>query len=154
MNYFSTVEKDINLDTFLIKNPLLTSHIGKTYTDILGKINNPDSRKYKDETTTQFNETFLKNANGNIDNLNNFTFYTFQRINFDIISNINDKLNLHDEYIKHNEDIILIFKGGNIMSYYINKMLNIINNDNFEDFIKGEMVMGGISDTDFTIYIK
>ena len=77
----------------------------------------------------------------------------FKKINFDIISNINNLLNLNNEYIKHDEDIILIFKGGNIISYYINKILNIINNDNFESFIKDDMKMGGISDTDFTIYI-
>ena len=152
MNYF-TLQKNTNLDNFLRENPLLTSHIGKTYNDILGKIKYPDSRKYKDETTTQFNETFFKNADGNINNLNNFTFYAFQKINFDIISNINDILTLHHEYIKYNEDIILIFKGGNIISYYINKILNIINNDKFESFIKDDMKMGGISDTDFTIYI-
>ena len=69
MNYFSTVQKNTNLDIFLRENPLLTNHIGKTYTDIFGKINYPDSRKYKDETTTQFNETFFKNADGNINNL-------------------------------------------------------------------------------------
>ena len=139
MKYFSTESRNINLTNFLNTNPLLTSHIGKTYTDILGKKNYPDSRKYKDETTTQFNETFFKNANRNIDNLNNFTFYAFQKINFDIISNINDRLIIRNEYIKHNEDIILIFKGGNIISYYINKILNIISNDNLSSFIKDDI---------------
>ena len=165
MEYFQRIYTNNNLEDYLNNNPFLTSHIGKTLIDIEGKINFPDFRKYKDETTTQFNKSFFIDQNNNIDNidkLNIFTFYTFQKINFNIISNINDNLFNSNEYINHNEDIILLFKGGNIMNYYINNMISTLSinpNDptnSFRSFIKdpnGSINVSGVSDTDYSIYI-
>jgi hypothetical protein len=155
MNYFELRPRNVNLINNLRQNPLLTSHIGKTYTDILGKKNFPDARKYKDETTSNFNETFfIEEIDGinNIDNLNNFTFYVFQKINFDIISNINTLLTAHGEFIKHNEDILLVFKGGNILNYYANNILNNIDSNHLRNFFN-DLKATSISDTDFSIYI-
>jgi len=149
MNYLIN-STDPNLLVNLINNPLLTNHIKYSYKDIIGNQNNPDYRKYKDETTSLFNKTFFE-KNGE-DTLNNFTFYLFQKINFDIISNINNHLNIYDENLKHNEDIILVYKGGNVINYYLNKILNVINEQDFNTFIN-DLSIKKISDTDFSIYI-
>jgi hypothetical protein len=162
MNYFRKQNINQNLNDYMRLNPLLTSHLGKTLIDIEEKKNRPDFRKYKDETTTQFNKSFFINQNNDIRDLKNFTFYTFQKINFDIISKINNFLIILDENINYNEDIILIFKGGNVMNFYINNMIEtmLVNNQNnnpddpnyFRNLIT-ELNASSISDTDYTIYI-
>ena len=69
MNYLRQSHSP-NLRDHLIDNPLLVSHINKKYIDIDSLNINPDYRKYRDEATSQFNNTFF-GGNHHV-NINNF----------------------------------------------------------------------------------
>jgi hypothetical protein len=128
---------------------LFISHLTSNSINLDKALTKPDSRIYKDQSTSDFNNIFLRENHL----LNLFTFYNYQKMNYDIMSNINYKLNFDKEILRSDEHIYFVFKGGNVIGKYINDIINKVNRTNFTNFIKDNLNLLKISDTDFTIYI-
>ena len=146
--YFEFINTNLTFEKYLEKEPLLMNHLISNKTNFLIKRNYIDYRIYKDESTNVFNQIFFSDKK----NVFIFLYYCYQQINYDIISNINDKLKNYNTILKSNEEILLISKGGNMMSLFINKILNRLNADNSTK-IKENTKISAISDTDLTIYL-
>ena len=104
----------------LEKEPLLMNHLNKNYNFFQLKNNFIDIRDYKDTSTSVFNYVFFDKKKI----LFSFLYYTYQLINYEIITKINIELFKNDTYLRENEYIYLISKGGNMMSIFFNKYLN------------------------------
>ena len=136
---FNSKVNTTNFTINLLDSPLLMNHIDSNKRNFINEQNYPDYRAYKDEATSVFNDIYFKNEH----QLQLFTHYCYQQINYDIISNINNELNKNQEVIKYDEEILLVFKGGNVVKLYTDHINEKLGND---DDIKA-------SDTDFSIYI-
>lgn len=158
------IKKIINL----IKHEPFIKNLNEKYTsdDIINE-NDIDilfpKRVFADTSTSAFTSVFLS------DNLVVFTDYLFNKLYMDIFSNINDKLLENNMIpINNDENIVLIFKGGNVMHFYFNKILkqkyeNIkyktldknIESINIDEYLKEIATKNfSISDVDFSICIK
>jgi hypothetical protein len=146
--FIEFINTNLTFEKYLEKEPLLMNHLISNKTNFLIKEKYIDYRAYKDESTNIFNEVFFSDKT----TIFRFLYYCYQQINYDIISNINDKLNKYDTVLQSNEEILLISKGGNMMSLFINKILNVLNKGNSNQ-IKEKTKISGISDTDLTIYL-
>ena len=125
MKYNKIIKSNISIKDYFNENPLLFSHIKKNIVNI-DKINaEPAFRAYKDESTSAFVETFFNNE----DTLNQFIDYNFHVLHYFIIANINESLTINGEILKSDEDIFIIFKGGNVMHFYFNKIIQAIKNN-------------------------
>jgi hypothetical protein len=133
---------------FIKKDPLLMNHLSSYKYDILYNETRLNIRSIRDESTSVFNDIFYRDQT----KYDLFSYYTFQQIHFDIISQINNKLKNHDEIIKNDEYILLIYKGGNVLNYYINKKIAELH-ENLIKGIKNDMKFNKTSDVDYTIYI-
>ena len=122
MDYLQMINDDKNdISEYFKSDPLLFYHLKKTKVNLDKIKNQPNFRAYKDESTSAFvNEFFL-----NEDTLSYFIFYNFHILHYYIISNINKELEKFNEIIKSNEEIFVIFKGGNIIHFYFNKIFYI-----------------------------
>jgi hypothetical protein len=129
----------------IINDPLLMNHIDSNKRNFITERNYPDFRAYKDESTKIFNSIFFNDENM----LQLFTYYCYQQINYDIISNINTSLSANNEIIKYKEEILLIFKGGNVTKLYTDNIYNILRPQN----IPNHSNQGSASDTDFSFFI-
>jgi len=146
--FIEFIKTKLTFEEYLKKEPLLMNHLISNKTNFLIKKKYTDYRAYKDESTNIFNEVFFSDKT----TIFRFLYYCYQQINYDIISNINDELNEYDTVLQSNEEILLISKGGNMMSLFINKILNVLNKGNSNQ-IKENTKISGISDTDLTIYL-
>lgn len=120
------------------------------------------TRVFADTSTSAYTSVFLA------DNLIIFVDYLFTKLFTDIHINLNKKLVKKDfSILIENEDIVLVFKGGNVMHFYFNniekKSEDIVytnldkNSEEIEyiSFIKDISAKNfSISDVDFSIYIK
>jgi hypothetical protein len=129
----------------IISDPLLMNHIDSNKRNFITERNYPDFRAYKDESTKIFNSIYFNDENM----LQLFTYYCYQQINYDIISNINTSLSANNEIIKYKEEILLIFKGGNVTKLYTDNIYNILQPQN----IPNHSNQGSASDTDFSFFI-
>jgi hypothetical protein len=129
----------------IINDPLLMNHIDSNKRNFITERNYPDFRAYKDESTKIFNSIYFNDENM----LQLFTHYCYQQINYDIISNINTSLFTNKDAIKYKEEILLIFKGGNVTKLYTDNIYNILQTQN----IPNHSNKGSASDTDFSIFI-
>ena len=143
------IQQNFRIPNTIFKDtPLLINHLVCQKENLIDKFGKKNFRAYKDESTSSFNTIFFENENI----LQQFTNYCYHRINYDINSNINDELkDIGKDILQYKEDILLIFKGGNIINYFIKDAIKNFNQKNiqnakFDKFTK-------ISDTDFTIYI-
>jgi len=146
--FIDFINTKLTFEEYLKKEPLLMNHLISNKTNFLIKRIYTDYRAYKDESTNIFNEVFFSDKT----TIFRFLYYCYQQINYDIISNINDELNKYHTVLQSNEEILLISKGGNMMSLFINKILNGLNKTN-SNKIKKNTKISGISDTDLTIYL-
>jgi len=150
-----SMNENKTLDEYLSKSPLLYNHIKKNKINLIKNRSEPDFRAYKDESTNNFVNTFFHDEN----TLNLFVYYNFQTIHYNIISNINSELIKNNEIIKNDEDIYIIFKGGNIMHFYFKKIVEFITknkNNNDNEYLKDLNDLNKyfkISDVDLSIYI-
>lgn len=122
MKYLKKINESDSLDKYFYNNPLLFSHLRKNPVDIKKNQTQPHFRAYKDESTSNFVNELFKNE----DILNYFIFYNFQLIHYYLISNINYELEKHDDVLKSDEEILLIFKGGNVMHFYFQNIVELI----------------------------
>jgi hypothetical protein len=136
---------DINFKQLIENDPLLMNHLSSNKYDILYNKNNNSTKLLKDNSTKIFNDVFFEDKK--IFNL--FLFYIFQQIHYDIISKINNSLTEFNEIIKSDEYILIVYKGGNVINYYINKNLDKITN-NIKQSIE-DTNLAKISDIDLDI---
>ncbi len=173
------------LQNFGVKNPIVLDMVKKVMVNLNYERNYVQFRKLRDETTKHFTDVFVKNGS-----TYNFINYIYHKMNTHIISNINSEIIKYNEtqnckfqeFLKHDEEILFIFKGGTNMfllkkhmDSQINQDLNNIlrirahqeyarlhpTNMTEEDFVNqklGEYTDSfnsnfDISDSDFTIYI-
>ena len=146
--FIEFINTNLTFEKYLKKEPLLMNHLISNKTNFLIKKKYTDYRAYKDESTNIFNEVFFSDKTI----IFTFLYYCYQQINYDIISNINNELNKYNTVLESNEEILLISKGGNMMSLFINKILNGLNKAN-SNKIKENTKISEISDTDLTIYL-
>lgn len=128
-----------NFQNYLCDEPLLMNHIDSNKRNFILQNKYPEDRAYRDLTTSVFNEIHFRNQK----KLYLFTYYCFQQINYDVISNINNFLDINGEILNYDEEILLIFKGGNVVKLYTDYIYNIFELPNKQD----------PSDTDFSIFI-
>lgn len=129
----------------IINDPLLMNHIDSNKRNFITERNYPDFRAYKDESTKIFNSIYFNDENM----LQLFTHYCYQQINYDVISNINTSLFTNKDVIKYKEEILLIFKGGNVTKLYTDNIYNILQTQD----VPNHSNKGSASDTDFSIFI-
>ena len=110
-------------------------------------------RLFTDKTTEIFTNTFLNND----DNRIAFVDLTYHFINTNIQVSINPLLLMENKEILHQDDEIrLLYKGGNIMNYYFTKIIKNNNNDNNdlnENILKNCKKYFKISDVDYSVII-
>jgi len=110
-NFYPIITKEpetfniYNLGTDYIKEilktePLLMNHLSKNYNYFQLKESFNDVRYYKDTSTSVFNEVFFKNK----EKLNLFLYYTYQLINYDITTQINEKLYQESNIYKESDN--------------------------------------------------
>ena len=122
MKYNKVVKSNTSITEYFAEDPLLFSHIKKNIVN-LDKINKERAfRAYKDESTSAFMATFLNDE----DTLNQFIDYNFHVLHYFIMANINESLSKNEEILKLDEDIFIIFKGGNVMHFYFDKIIQEI----------------------------
>jgi hypothetical protein len=122
MEYNKTIKTDQDIIDYFKENPLLFNNIKKNIINLDKIKTEPVFRAYKDESTSCFVSVFMEDE----DILNYFIYYNFQTLHYFIMSNINELLKTNKEVLKSDEDIFIIFKGGNIMHFYFNKIIKII----------------------------
>jgi hypothetical protein len=122
MKYNKVVKSNISITDYFEEDPLLFSHIKKNIVNLDKTNTQPAFRAYKDESTSAFVATFLNNE----DTLNQFIDYNFHVLHYFIMANINESLSKNGEILKSDEDIFIIFKGGNVMHFYFDKIIQEI----------------------------
>lgn len=153
MEYLKVLNKSSK--NYFEENPLLFNHLKKNNIYFNKIKNEPNFRAYKDESTSVFVSTFLKDE----DILNYFIYYNFQTIHYFIISNLNKMLNTNNEILKSDEDIFILFKGGNTIHFYFEKILQQIKegitetNPEYLEKINELNKYFKTSDVDTTVYI-
>ena len=95
------------------------------------------ARIFKDKSTDSFVEIIFDN----IDKLNSFIDYTYYEI-YSKIYRIHDLAKNNGFYLDESEYIKVIFKGGNVMSYYYDKIITdrILTNDGVSNFPLSELI--------------
>ncbi len=158
MEYNKTEESNESITNYFLEDPLLFNNYCKTIVNINKQRTEPAFRAYKDESTSCFVSTFFKNE----DVLNYFVYYNFQTLHYFILANINQKLKINNEVLKADEELLITFKGGNVMHFYFNKFLNIIkqnlptNTEEEKEYAKKVDDLNKyfkISDVDTSVYI-
>jgi hypothetical protein len=173
-----TVKIDYSLLEELKKSNGILKHLQDKFTIYEDIKKDKLIRIFADESTKTFTNIFFA-QNQNI--LKNYITYCYNLINFNIQTNINYKIldmmesKIHDERIKTDEEkaliniyqplnpletITVLFKGGTEFNYIMNFFKNFIIKKNPTAEILGKlneesfMEKFGVSDTDFSIYIK
>ena len=157
MEYLTQINNSGTVPDYIEQNPLLFNHIKKVKVNLDVINSQPNFRAYKDESTSNFVNEFFKDE----DTLSYFIFYTFNMLHYYIISNINKELSKFKEVIKSNEEIFVLFKGGNIIHFYFDKIINLIkknisdnqNDSNVSEELKDFDKYFKISDVDTSVYI-
>lgn len=84
-----------------------------------------NARVFKDSST----DAFVKNILGNADTKILFLDYTFHFINSMVKTKINDYLLINNQLpLYADENIYFVFKGGNVMNYFMESYINKIEN--------------------------
>ena len=118
---------DINIEDFFrcncnfVKFELSSGDISEK--DFYGMFGSKQSRIFRDKST----DAFVKTMFNDIEKLNLFIDYCF----YEIYSNTKSRINmmLYEQGIdclEEDESINIIFKGGNIMSFFYNDIINIL----------------------------
>ena len=122
----------------------LFSYINNTYKNEMSNYETKKIRSVRDITTSVFTDTFLNDINKRIQFLN----YTYHIINIKLQTNIDEELiNNNLIPLTDDEDVYLVFKGGNVMNHFFYKLFNIESDQIKKEYFK-------ISDVDYSIYIK
>jgi hypothetical protein len=122
MEYSETIETNKDIVKYFKENPLLFNHFSKTTVNLNKLRTEPPYRALRDESTSCFVSTFFKDE----DSLNYFIYYNFQVLHYFIMANINELLKTNNEVLKSDEEILVIFKGGNVIHFYFNKIIEAI----------------------------
>ncbi len=120
------------LSNFGVENPIVLDMVKKVMVNLNYERNFVQFRKLRDETTKHFTDVFVKNGP-----TYNFINYIYHRMNTHIISNINNEIIKYNEiencetqpFLKHDEEILFIFKGGTNMFLLKKHMDSQINQD-------------------------
>lgn len=125
MKYLKEIESSGNIENYFIEEPLLFYNLKKAIVNLDKNKTQASFRVYKDESTTNFVGTFFKNE----DTLNYFLFYNFQIIHYFLITNMNKELEKNDEVLRSDDELFLVFKGGNVIHFYFNRIIELIKNN-------------------------
>jgi hypothetical protein len=157
MKYLKEIQSKIsNISDYFVEDPLLFYNLKKTIVNLDKNKNQPPIRSYKDESTSNFVEIFF---NKNEDTLNYFLFYNFQLIHYYLITNINRELEEYGEVLKSDDELFLVFKGGNVIHFYFDQIINLIKSSlktedqEFIDEISELNKNFKTSDVDMSVYI-
>ncbi len=156
MNYLKIDTSNQSLTNYFEQNPLLFYNLKKTKVNIDKIKTQPPFRAFKDESTSNF----VSNILGDEETLNTFLYYNFQVIHYNLIANINGALSKHGEILNSDEQLYLIFKGGNVLYFYFNKIIDFILQDqNNQNDLELDKDITDIkknfktSDVDMSVYI-
>jgi hypothetical protein len=143
INNFS---KKILDDNFLVRNPMPGLIDENSDTTI------HPYRKYNDECTTAFVNNIVKDK----DKRYLFLDYTFNQIYSDLKTKVNMMLiESQNLPLCGNEQIYLVFKGGNIMNHYFDEyIMKSLGTNKNNKTAKELSTYFKISDVDYSIYIK
>jgi hypothetical protein len=158
MKFLKEIIASQDISNYFVQDPLLFYNLKKTIVNLDKNKNQAPFRAYKDESTSSFVSTFFKNE----DTLNYFLYYNFQIIHYYLITNMNSELQKHDEILKSDEELFLVFKGGNVIHFYFNKIIDLIKGTAQEKNNNDEQLLSEISelnknfktsDVDMSVYI-
>lgn len=142
-----------NIIKSITYKPYITELSEKYTSDVLINENDIDllfpARVFSDTSTGAYTSVFLK------DNLIKFADYLYNKLYVDIHSNINDNLIKKSlPVINDDENIILIFKGGNVMHFYFNDIIYPIIKEKTGATLKYTDLKGNIESLDFVEYLN
>lgn len=139
------------------KIPIIAKSVAKIFNDINYDKTHAKFRIFPDKTTEIFTKHFISNPKTDINHkrLLSFVDYIYNVMNFKILTNINEKLKEKGFKTMGNEQIFLMFKGGNnlvLLQDVFDKISNSnnINMNGLPSKIKSNIK---ISDNDFTLNI-
>ncbi len=121
------------LQNFGVKKPIVLDMVKKIMVNLYYDRNFVQFRKLRDETTKHFTDVFVKNGP-----TYNFINYIYHKMNTYIMSNINSEIIKYNNnngdcepqpFLKDNEEILFIFKGGTNMFLLKKHMDSQINED-------------------------
>jgi len=152
---------DTSFSKYISENSFVTKIQNTLEIDKNSKYKINDIRAYRDETTKQFTNIFLSDLGMRL----LFIDYIFNAINSGIQCDINDELVTHSMVpLIDDEDIYFIYKGGNVLNHYFNKLkskfiekfknINKNNQTYITEYEKNFNNNFMISDVDFSVYIN